>query len=184
MNILDLLILLPVAYFAYRGFKNGLIHEVLGIVAIILAVFLTFQYMEPASAWLHPFFEENAGYLPFVAAMIIFLGTLVLINVIAIAGRKVLQTVNLNFINRLAGLAFGALKCGIIISALLLVIAGFNLPPEKVRTESSAYPYVIQLAPWAYDAVASVYPGAEDFINTVQKTIDEHNPIENFPITE
>ena len=184
MNILDFLILLPVAFFAYRGFKNGLIHEVLGIVGIILAVFLTFQYMDPAAEYIRPFFEENASYIPFVAALLIFIGTLVIVNTVAFISKKFLETIRLNFINRIAGLAFGTLKCGIIISALLLVIAGFNIPSKEVRNESAAYPYVIYLAPWAYDTIASVYPGAEDFTRTVQKTIDKHNPIENFPFLE
>ena len=184
MNILDFLILLPIAFFAYRGFKNGLIHEVLGIVGIILAVFLTFQYMDAAASYIRPFFEEGASYIPFVAALLIFIGTLVIVNIIAFASKKFLETIRLNFINRIAGLGFGALKCGIIISALLLVIAGFNMPSEKVRNESAAYPYVIYLAPWAYDTVATIYPGAEDFAQTIEKTIDEHNPIENFPFLE
>src|SRR5690625_7700146 len=58
MNILDLLILLPIAFFAYRGFKNGLIREVLGIVGIVLGVFLAFRYMDEAGAYIQPFFGE------------------------------------------------------------------------------------------------------------------------------
>jgi len=181
MNILDFLILLPIAFFAYRGFKYGLIHEVLGIIGIILAVFLAFQYMDPFSAYLQPYFDKDAAYLPFAAALIIFLGTLILVNIIAAVARNILQTINLNFINRLGGLAFGALKCSIIISALLLVAAGFNMPSQEVRQESNTYPYIIHLAPWAYDTVAAVYPDAENFVDTIQKTIDKHNPIKDFP---
>lgn len=181
MNILDFLILLPVAFFAYRGFANGLIKEVFSIVGIVLAVFLTFQYMDEAGDYIQPFFEQDAAYVPFVAALLIFIGTLIIVNVVAYVSKKVLETIQLSIINRTAGLAFGALKCGIVISALLLVAAGFNLPSQEVRDESASYPYIIYLAPWAYDTVASVYPGAEDFTKTVRETIEKHNPIENFP---
>lgn len=184
MNILDLLILLPIAFFAYRGFKNGLIKEVLSIAGIVLGVFLTFRYMDEAGASIQPFFGNDAAYVPFMAAFIIFIGTLIAVNIVAVVARKVLETIRLNFLNRATGLAFGALKCGIIISALLLMAAGLNMPSQEIREESSSYAYVIYLAPWAYDAVASVYPGAEDFAETVQKNLDKHNPIDNFPTFE
>lgn len=184
MNILDFLILLPIAYFGYRGFRNGLIHEVLGIIGIVLAVFLTFHYMDEASAYIQPYFETNAGYVPFVAALLIFIGTLIIVNIIAQLLQKVLETIHLNILNRIAGLVFGALKCGIIISALLLVVAGFNIPSDQTRNESLSYPHVIYLAPWAYDTVATIYPGAEDFVQTIQKSFENHNPIPNFPFLE
>ncbi len=184
MNILDFLILLPIAFFGYRGFKNGLVQEVLGIVGIILGVFLSFQYMHSVGEHLRPYLTEYETYIPFIAALLIFISTLVVVNIIAYVASKLLEAIQLSFINRITGLSFGALKSGIAISALLLVAAGFNMPSQDVREQSVSYSYVIYLAPWAYDTVASVYPGAEDFVETVRKTIDEHNPIQNFPFLE
>lgn len=184
MNLLDFLILLPIAYFCYRGFMNGIIKEVLSIVGIILAVFLTFQYMDPVSAAIRPLFSEKASFIPFVSGLLIFIGTLAIVNLIAFLSKKFLETVKLNFINRLAGLGFGFLKSGIIVSAVLLILAGFNIPSKQSRDESVTYSYVIYLAPWAYDTVAAVYPGAEDFSTTVSKTLKKYNPIKNFPFLD
>ncbi|HKK44788.1 MAG TPA: CvpA family protein [Balneolaceae bacterium] len=184
MNLLDILILLPIAYFCYRGFTNGLIKEVLSIVGIILAVFLTFQFMDPVSAAIRPLFAEKASFIPFISGIIIFVGTLAIVNLIAYLSKKILQTIKLNFINRLAGLGFGFLKSGIIVSAILLILAGFNIPSKQARNESVTYSYVIYLAPWAYDSVAAVYPGAEDFSTTIRKTLKQYNPIQNFPFLD
>jgi len=181
MNLLDFLILLPIAYFCYRGFMNGIIREVLGIAGIILAVFLTFRYMDQLSTIIRPLFDEKASVIPFISGLVIFIGTLLVVNVIAYLAKKILQTIKLNFINRLFGLAFGFLKSGIIVSAVLLILAGFNVPSQQSREESATYPYIIYLAPWAYDSVATIFPGAEDFSTTVQKTLKQYNPIENFP---
>jgi len=184
MNLIDFIILIPIAYFAYRGFANGIIKEVLSIVGIILGVFLTFQYMEPVSAAINPLFEEGASFVPFVSAIVIFVGTLSLVHLAAFLSKKFLETIKLNFINRIAGAAFGFLKSGIVISAILIILAGFSFPSEETRQSSATYPYVIYLAPWAYDTVATVYPGAEDFTTTIQKTFEQYNPIENFPFLE
>lgn len=184
MNLLDFLIILPILYFCYRGFVNGLIKEVLSIVGIILAVFLTFNYMDELGAAIRPMFEESESYIPFISGAVIFIGTVALVNLVAFLSKKFLETIKLNFINRLAGVGFGFLKSGIIISALLLILAGFDLPSQEARSESATYPYIIYLAPWTYNAVAVIYPGAEDFTETVQKTLDQYNPIENFPFAE
>ena len=184
MTLLDFLILLPIAYFCYRGFSNGLIKEVLSIVGIVLAVFLTFQYMEPVGNVISPLFEEKASIIPFASGLIIFLSTLAAVHLVAYLSRKFLETIKLNFVNRLAGAAFGFLKSGIVISAVLLILAGFSIPSQESRQDSATYSYVVHLAPWAYDTVATVYPGAEDFRSTVEKTLEQYNPIENFPILE
>ena len=184
MTLLDFLILLPIAYFCYRGFSNGIIKEVLSIVGIVLAVFLTFQYMEPVGNIISPLFEERASVIPFASGLIIFLSTLAAVHLVAYLSRKFLETIKLNFVNRLAGAAFGFLKSGIVISAALLILAGFSIPSQQARQDSATYSYVVHLAPWAYDTVATFYPGAEDFRSTIEKTLEQYNPIENFPILE
>ena len=181
MNLLDLLILLPLLYFGYKGFVNGLIHEVLSIVGIILAVFLTFEYMDAMNSLIGPMFDGNDSYIPFISGAILFVGTIGAVQLIAHLSKKLLEAIKLNFINRLAGTAFGVLKSGIIVSALLLLLAGFNLPSEQARQESMTYSTIVYLAPLAYDGVATVYPGAENFSDTIRNTLEEYNPINNFP---
>ncbi|MEX0905547.1 MAG: CvpA family protein [Balneolaceae bacterium] len=183
MNLLDFFIILPIGYFAYRGFVNGIIKEVLSIVGIILAVFITFEYMHAVSPLFAAFFE-NPDYATVAAGIFLFVVTVAAVQFIAYAAKKFLEIIKINFVNRIAGLSFGVLKSGIIISTLLLLLAGFNLPGEEARSESISYSYVIYLAPAVFDAVAIVYPGAEDFISTIEKTIEENNPIKNLPIFE
>ncbi|MBN2732966.1 MAG: CvpA family protein [Balneolaceae bacterium] len=179
MNLLDFLIFIPILYFCYRGVRNGLIGEVLGIAGIILAVFLTFHYMDEVADYIRPLIEGNPSYLPFVAGAIIFFGTVIVIQLIAYILRRFLEVVRLNIVNRILGFFFGLLKGGIIVSAILLLLAGFNQPSQESREKSVSYSYVIYLAPWAYNAVAT-----ENFSRTIQNTLNKYNPIENFPITE
>ena len=68
------------------------------------------------------------------------------------------------------------------VSTILLLSAGFNIPKEEVRNESVLYPYIIYMGPWAYDAVAFIYPGAENYTDTIQENLSKYNPIENLPI--
>ncbi|WP_018128031.1 CvpA family protein [Balneola vulgaris] len=182
MYILDLIIALPILYFGYKGAVNGLVKEVLNIVGITLAVFLTFNYMDAFATLIEPFMADKEAYIPFVSGAILFLGTLIIVGIIAVLTKKFLEAVNLGKVNRAFGALFGVLKAGIIISTALLLLSGFNLPSEETRNESILYPYVIQLGPWTYEAIALVYPGAENFTDTIKENISKYNPAENLPI--
>lgn len=183
MNLLDFFIILPICFFAYRGFVSGFIKEILSIIGIILAVFVTFEYMDSLSPFFYGFFD-NPDYAAVAAGIFLFILVVAVVQLIAYAAKRFLEVINLNFINRLAGLAFGAIKSGIVISVMLLLLAGFNLPGEEARSGSISYPVIIYLAPAVFDIVASVYPGAEDFISTIEQAIEENNPIKNLPIFE
>lgn len=181
MLILDLIIATPILYFGYKGAVNGLVKEVLNIVAIILAVFLTFNYLDAFTGIIAPLFEEGASYVPFVSGAILFIGTIGIVALIAYATKELLKAVKLSLVNRILGATFGALKSGLVVSAVLLLLAGFNVPGEQARDESYLYPYVIYLAPLTYNGVALVYPGAENYTETLKSNISDHNPLENIP---
>ncbi|WP_020403479.1 CvpA family protein [Gracilimonas tropica] len=181
MLILDLIIAAPMVYFGYKGAVNGLVKEILNIVGIILAIFLTFNYLDAFTDIIAPIFEEGASYVPFISGVILFAGTLAVVALIAYATKEFLKAIKLSSINRILGAIFGALKSGMVVSAILLLLAGFNIPSDQAREESYLYPYVIYLAPFAYNGVALVYPGAEDYTQTLKKNIGDYNPLENIP---
>ncbi|MCH2449307.1 MAG: CvpA family protein [Gracilimonas sp.] len=181
MLILDLIIGIPLLYFGYKGAVNGLVKEVLNIVGIILAIFLTFNYLDAFTGLIAPIFEEGASYIPFISGGILFIGTLGVVALVAYATKELLKAVKLSMVNRILGGAFGALKSGLVVSAVLLLLAGFNVPSDEAREESYLYPAVIYLAPLTYNAVALVYPGAENYSQTLKENIGEYNPLENIP---
>lgn len=181
MLILDLIIATPLLYFGYKGAVNGLVKEVLNIVGIILAIFLTFNYLDAFTGLIAPMFEEGASYVPFISGVILFIGTLGAVAIVAYATKELLKAVKLSIVNRILGGAFGALKSGLVVSAVLLLLAGFNVPSDDAREQSYLYPAVIYLAPLTYNAVALVYPGAENYSQTLKENIGEYNPLENIP---
>jgi membrane protein required for colicin V production len=182
MNLLDIVILLIVIVFAFQGYRNGIVKEVLTIVGVIFAVFIAFRYMNELADMLIPHFDQSEDVIILISGLIMFSATLILILTIAYLIRKFLELIKLNIINRIFGSIFGGLKSAIIISAVLLLFAGFGLPGEEARSESITYPYVIQLAPAAFNMVAAALPGTENFVNRIEETLDEANPMKHLPI--
>lgn len=181
MLILDLIIAIPILYFGYKGAVNGLVKEVLNIVAIVLAIFLTFNYLDVFTGLLAPLFEEGSSILPFVSGALLFIGTLGIVALIAYGTKEFLKVIKLSTVNRILGGLFGALKSAMIVSAILLLLAGFNFPDEKARNDSYLYPLVIFVAPATYNTVAVIYPGAENFTETLHENLGSYNPIDNLP---
>ncbi len=183
MNLLDLLILLPIAYFAYRGFVNGFIREVFVIIGLIVAVYVTFEFMRPISGFIAPY-VENRDRATIITGITLFVVIVATVQLAAIALEKFFEMARIGILNKLAGFIFGGLKSAILISAILLLLAGIDIPSEDARTNSVSYPYVIYVAPATYDVVAKLFPGTEDFIETIERSIQENNTLRNLPIFE
>ncbi len=181
MNLLDVFIILPIGYFAYKGFMSGFIKEFFGIAGLILAIFVTFNFMGPIAGYLAPFAEDK-DKATMIAGVVIFLFTLAIVKGVSIGMEKVFDLFSISFINQIAGFFFGALKTALIVSAILLLMAGFDTPGKDTRTESATYPTVILLAPAAFDLVATIYPGTLDFVDTIERSIQESNTLRELPI--
>ncbi len=182
MNLLDLFILLPFALFAFQGFRNGVVREILTIAGVILAVYMAFLYMDATANVIEPLLNQSRDVAVIIAGFGIFFLIFILVLLGAELINKFLILLKLNLFNRILGMGFGIFKCGIVISAVLLLLAGFNLPAEETRTESVTYPYVIQIAPGAYNVVSAMIPGSERFVERIRNSLEEENPIQNLPI--
>ncbi len=184
MSTLDIILIIPILYYAYKGFKSGVVREILGLAGITLAVFFTFKYLDVFSGILSPFFGKESPYLPYASGIIIFLGTLILIAIVARVISKLLDAVMLGTLNRAIGAVFGMLKISIVLSAVLLLLNGFNVPSQETRENSNLYSPIIKVGPWAYDMVSVIYPGAEDFKTTIEEIVDKYNPADNLPFLQ
>ncbi|HKJ46427.1 MAG TPA: CvpA family protein [Balneolales bacterium] len=182
MILFDWIVVIPLFYFAFRGFKNGLVKEVLSIAGIVLAIFLSIHFMDPLASVLKPMFDKHPSFAPYVAAFIIFFSVLIIVHLLIYLLTKLLTIVALSLPNRILGLLFGVLKTGLIISTILILLAGFNIPGKNIRIQSKTYPYIITLAPATFNIIAYFYPGANNYTDTIKQTLKNYNPINNIPV--
>lgn len=174
MNIFDVIIAIPLAFFAWLGFRNGLVREILGIFGVVLALFIGFQYAGPATNWFNTETIENTAYLPYFTFFIIFIVILILIRLTIFFMEEFLSVLMLSVPNRILGSLFGILKASLFISIALIIFDAVDVPDKDVRQSSFTYNTLLGVAPKAYDAVAFFYPGAESYYE------DIHNRFEAF----
>lgn len=168
MNLLDGIILIPLLFAGFQGFRNGLMREVIGLVGVVLSLFLAFRYLDETSHAVSQVITISETYLPIIAFALLFLSLLAGVQALIYVLEKILKLALLSVPNRLLGLAFSVLKSSLFISAFLILLAHFDLPDKDMREGSMLYGYVLPVAPGAYDALATVYPETENLAKTLE----------------
>lgn len=146
MNYLDILILIPVAWFGYKGFSNGLIRELASIVALIAGLYASFKFSDWVEVWIH---NDKIPHEVYFA--ITFFAVLVLVFLAGRFVEKVIKLMIPEIVNNLAGALFGAVKVMVIFSAFLFLINSIDskevIITPKTKETSILYKYTEPLVP-------------------------------------
>lgn len=124
MNYLDIIIIIPLLWGAYRGFVNGFVIEIASLAALGLGIWGAVQFSALTASWIGNKVEEH--YLPVVAFALTFIGIVIGIHFLARLIDRLIKAVALGIFNRIAGAAFGLAKFMVIISFLLIVLSRLN----------------------------------------------------------
>ncbi|MFO8028629.1 MAG: CvpA family protein [Cyclonatronaceae bacterium] len=175
MSYLDAIILLFIAFFAWNGFRNGLIREVFRIVGLVLAGFVAFQYAELFGTIIGSVTNISEIYLPYIGFALLFILALIAVQVVILFLDKLIQLLLLSIPNRLFGSLFGVAKSSLIVSILLIFLAGFGFPGNALKKESLLYAPILKVAPASYDIVAKVLPGVKPYRESVERYLSIPN---------
>jgi membrane protein required for colicin V production len=149
MNWLDIVLAIPLLWFLYRGFRNGLIIELASLAALILGIYAALHFSFYVQGYLEENFEIAENYLYIISFAITFLIVAIIIYLAGKIIHKVISIVALGFLNRLAGGIFGLLKAALVLSVILYFINGFNsgLIKSDVKESSILYEPIESIVP-------------------------------------
>ena len=108
MQGLDLVILIFTAFLLIKGVWKGFVKEVAGIIAVVLAVFISFRFHKDTAGYLVSFIDEK--YATVTAYLMLFLAVYLAVMMFGNLLDKVLKSVFLGGVNRILGGVFGLLK--------------------------------------------------------------------------
>jgi membrane protein required for colicin V production len=135
MNMLDIILLIPLAFGLYKGYKKGFILEVASLIALVFAIYAAVRFSEYASEILKNDYGFETQYLPLVSFVLVFLIVIVLVFAFAKLLERILKLTMLNMVNRIFGAIFCGLKYALILSVILMVISSINLQNKIISTE-------------------------------------------------
>lgn len=136
MNLVDIIILIPVVWGAFRGFRNGFLIEMATLVGLVAGIFLALIAADVAGRIMVALVDWNPIPFKLLAFAIVFVLVVVVLKFLAKVIEHMLKAIHLNFINRLAGLLVGGLKLAFILSILLIFINYLN-PHITILSENA-----------------------------------------------
>jgi len=151
MNAIDIIIIIPLIWFGFKGFRNRLIKEAGSLAALILGIWGAMKLSVYTEQYVDSYTSASAQYIPVIAFAVTFLA--IIIGVFLISGLldRFVNTINLDWLNKLGGVVFGALKIAFILSGIIFMFNRFNHDKQWVKTDylngSLLYGHVEKLVP-------------------------------------
>lgn len=143
MNFIDILIILPLIYAGYKGFKHGLIIEVFTLLALFVGLYAGIHFSDFMANFLKNSFSWDSEYLPIIAFTFVFLAVGAMIFFAGKAIEQMVRVVNLTPLNKLFGVFFGVLKMIYIVSVILVIAESYDEKgdffPEEKKEKSLLY---------------------------------------------
>lgn len=143
MNFVDIIIVVPLVYAAWRGFKKGLIIEVFTLLALLVGIYAGIHFSDWTSARIEEYFDFDANYLPVIAFTVTFLAVGAMVFFAGKMLEQMVKVVNLSPINKIMGVVFGMLKMVYTLSILIILLETYDergdFIPEETKENSLLY---------------------------------------------
>ena len=143
MKMLDLIILLPLIYGAYKGYKRGFIMSLFMLLAVIVGLYAAFHFTDLIVDYGKEHFEWSSKY----SSPITFLSLFLVVGAGVYFGGKVLESViklaKLSVLNSLAGALLGLLQWIYFVGSLLLMLISFDQKEKIISKETKQHSYVL-----------------------------------------
>ena len=163
MNDLDKLILLTVGIGACIGLYRGFFKEAVGTLGLLLAA-IAANFVSPYARPHLGDMIESETLASIIVWFVVFLLSMFLLKRVAYLLNRVMRSVDLSWLNRLAGGLFGAVKYLLIVALALSVIEVVCAHVEGLKVQSylqgsTLVPYIHQMVdvitPWASQHILS-----------------------------
>jgi len=136
MNYLDIIIVVPLLYGLIKGFSNGLVKEITGLLGLIIGVYVAINF----SSYLHPRFTEFLGgyeqFVPIISFVTLLFVSILVIKLLGYFLDKLTKALALGIISRILGAIFGFFKIVVIFSFLLFIVTEYRLINTQTQKES------------------------------------------------
>jgi len=154
MNFIDVIIIILIIFYTFRGYRKGLIYEVFSIGIILIGLLASFLFFKQLSVILNQFFN-NKDLSLIISFLAIFIGVAISLITMRNILSNLIETLNLTEIDSILGMVIGALKVILVISVILLFIESHSMfGLEKAIKHSFSYPYIKRI----FHALISVFP--------------------------
>lgn len=156
MTLFDYIVLTIVGLSIILSVMRGLVKEVLSIFAWFAAFYVGRTYTDQILP-LIPLDVPTESLRVLAAFLVLFVATLLLSTLLAIAISAIFKKIGLGWLNRVLGAVFGTFR-GVLIVCILVFLAGLTEVPKDARWKNAMFSapieaLVISLLPWLPEGI-------------------------------
>ena len=100
MNLIDSICLIILIYGSYKGFKNGIVNEVLSFIGILLGIYLSKTYYLAIDKYLATVFDSTNQLVSVISVILIFTLTIILSKILSKVITKALNNYGIRIIEQ------------------------------------------------------------------------------------
>lgn len=135
MNYFDIIIVIPLIWGAYKGYRKGLIIEVASLLALAVGIWGGLKFSSISARYLTPLFDVSDKVMSLISFAVTFIAIVIAVFTLAKILEKGIKIIALGLVNRIAGILFGTLKFLLIVSIVLTIIDSVNTQIEFIDAE-------------------------------------------------
>ncbi len=162
MNGFDILFILLLAIGAWKGWSNGLLKEVLGLVGVFVGFYVAYLLYEQVGIQLAPRIGTSPTIAGIIAFALIWIGIPIIISLIASLLTKVMEWIGLEGLNNLGGVLVSIIKYWLILGAFANVLSITHLVSEETQQQSILFEPLKQSTSIAFDLAKSQWKDAKE----------------------
>jgi uncharacterized membrane protein required for colicin V production len=165
--VLDLFLLSPLILYTLLGLRDGLVRKLVGIGAIILALFLAQVFMHDIGDLMSEDMGVSQSSAPSTAFVIIFFFVTLFVSIIykVTSGNYKIGGVA----DKILGGVLGFVQGVLLASSLLLMLAFQGIPSRTTLRDSRLYKPLVNIAPQILDLGAEIGPSTVKNIEGLTK---------------
>jgi len=147
MNYVDIFLLSPLVFLAIKGFISGFINQIAGLVGLIIGLYFAYLFYLEGGKYISTFYKSD--YNNIIAFILILAACYLGVSIVGKLLTKASKALALSPLNRVLGLAFGALK-GLLITAILVFALNYakslnNNQISELLSDSVIYDFLSPL---------------------------------------
>lgn len=136
ITYLDIILIIPLLWFAWKGFSKGFIIELASLAALILGIYVASHFSDFTANFLTENLNFTSEYLNIIAFAITFIGVVILTHLLGRLLESVVKIAMLGFVNKIAGVAFGILKAALVLSGLFYILHTVDASDKLISRET------------------------------------------------
>lgn len=170
--ILDIIVVIAVAFGFYTGYSRGLIKTVFDTLSLVIGVVAALKLSPVVIGILEGFISTNPAITFLIGIVLTFIVVMALIRFIGRKLEDVFEAANINFINQIAGGGVQALFFAFLLSMALWLMNNLNVLNPSIKESSITYSLLEPLPEAGKGLWISLKPMFTEFWDKTLETMD------------